>query len=390
MTLRRPIPTIDDVRRISALNDPVVRNLQITQCYHDLAAAVAAQIPGGANWCAVATWASRQAGQSIRKEDLRRAFERLMRESADAVGALEDAAAESAAIRGEEGPESLAGALAAFRDALSPAAAFERTSEAVARGNRKVFEEIGYEFARFLALLEGGPLDDDALAGFYDGLKPGTPPVGQDYLRAAFTHYHDASRATGTKRAQYLLLANLEVGFHEQTRLQPEILEAMNAPIVDPAALRGQLFDELFPDVGSRARLALARLSGRADRLLAATDALAHETQRLGRLAITDLLMTLELPDGRVMRLGRDLAGEYPESLRTVTLPGLASLLAQVDPGPDTLAGSGSEDWSRLPDRMRFIAELFRAYQLDPALFDPPFTAEQLAEFSAGGRPATL
>lgn len=31
------------------------------------------------------------------------------------------------------------------------------------------------------------------------------------------------------RRAQLMLLANLEIGFHEQTRLQPEIQQAMEA-----------------------------------------------------------------------------------------------------------------------------------------------------------------
>ena len=63
-------PSPADVRRIATLADPVIRNLEITQCYSRLAAAVAALTGGGANWCSFATWASRQAGCTIRGEDL--------------------------------------------------------------------------------------------------------------------------------------------------------------------------------------------------------------------------------------------------------------------------------------------------------------------------------
>ena len=42
MTPINSLPTMVDVDRIAALSDPVIRNLQITQCYHDLAAAMAA------------------------------------------------------------------------------------------------------------------------------------------------------------------------------------------------------------------------------------------------------------------------------------------------------------------------------------------------------------
>ncbi len=181
-------PSPDAIGRIAALDDPIARNRLITQAYHDLAVALRRHLRGGANWCAVATWASRQAGQSIRGEDLRRALERLLRESREALLAAETLQAESALIN-EEGPESLAGAVAAVRDALSPAAAFDRVAAAVARGNQKVFAEIGLAFARYLALFDDGPPTPVTLAAFLDGLRPGDPPDGQRLLRDAFSHY---------------------------------------------------------------------------------------------------------------------------------------------------------------------------------------------------------
>jgi len=39
--LRVPPPTPGEVRAIAALADPVIRNLRITQCYHELACALA-------------------------------------------------------------------------------------------------------------------------------------------------------------------------------------------------------------------------------------------------------------------------------------------------------------------------------------------------------------
>src|SRR5262245_42975732 len=47
---------------IGVSNDPVLRNLLITQCYHDLSAGIAELLTGGnANWCTFATWASKTA-----------------------------------------------------------------------------------------------------------------------------------------------------------------------------------------------------------------------------------------------------------------------------------------------------------------------------------------
>ena len=57
-----PIPTTTDVNRITSLSDAVLRNLQITQCYHELTAQILERTGMNANWCTFATWASKQAG----------------------------------------------------------------------------------------------------------------------------------------------------------------------------------------------------------------------------------------------------------------------------------------------------------------------------------------
>ena len=75
-----PAPDEDDVRRIAAIANPVIRNLEITHCYSRLAAAFAARSGEGANWCTYATWASRQAGRTIRGEDLLEHLGRKLRE----------------------------------------------------------------------------------------------------------------------------------------------------------------------------------------------------------------------------------------------------------------------------------------------------------------------
>lgn len=44
-------------------------------------------------------------------------------------------------------------------------------------------------------------------------------------------------------------------------------------------------------------------------------------------------------------------------------------------------------DWAALTDRIHFIADMFRCYQTTPALFDPPFTADQVIALKAGQVP---
>src|SRR3954452_22566217 len=75
-----PAPGVDEVDRIVAIANPVVRNLAITACYSRLAAAFAARGGEGANWCSYATWASKQAGRSIRGEDWLAALDRVLDE----------------------------------------------------------------------------------------------------------------------------------------------------------------------------------------------------------------------------------------------------------------------------------------------------------------------
>jgi len=383
-------PTIEDVRRISEIDDPVIRNLYITQCYYGLSQALAHWLPQSANWCTVGTWASRQAGQSIRKEDLWRMLQRLLQQSNEVNQALETL--EMQTTSGDEIPtESLLGAVDALGEVLNPAEAFDRVSQAVARGNLKVFAEIGFEFARFLSLFDEGLPVEDAVAAFCLTLRPGDPPQGQRYLQQAFTHYYVALGTGDVKeRAELILLANLEIGFHEQTRLQPEIRAAMDAPVYDPAALRRRFLLELFPDVRSRIRLVIMRLAGRAGSLLAARDQLASETQRLGRHVVTEYMMTLELPRGRVLHLGQDLRSGFPDLLQTITNPSLQELLTSLDPTPGKRNGKGTDDWSDLPQRIQFIAHLFRAFQFDPLLFDPPFSESQLKLIIAGQVPVGL
>jgi len=143
--------------------------------------------------------------------------------------------------------------------ALLAAAPLERASDAVARGNQKVFAEIGREAARFLETCANDwTFDALRIVRFTETLRPGPPPHGQGYLRRAFTHFYEARFAADPKaRAELILLANLEIGFHEQTRLQPEIQAALEAALPDPETLRRRLLETLFPQAALLLRLRL-------------------------------------------------------------------------------------------------------------------------------------
>lgn len=381
------IPTVEEIDRIKDIPDPVIRNLQITQCYHELSAVLAARTGPVANWCTFAAWASKQAGQSIRKQDLARLLEFRLRASPAVEQAAEGvAAAAGPAGAGQPEPaDQLALAASGFTSAV------DRVSDAVARGNKKVFEEIALEFARFYHDCLFDPhLDPDRVDRFCESIRPGDPPEGQAYLRQAFSHYAQALSAPDSKaRAELILLANIEIGFHEQTRLQPEIAESLDAGLVTFLDLARPLFARLYPLGGwfQLVYLYLRRLLGRPVPLDRAVNTLLDAARIHLRQLITDLMMTLALPSGRVLRLNRDLTAPFPESLKRITHPELKRLLEAHDPTPDSPLDSGAVDWADLPDRLHFIIDLFRSYQETPDLFLPPFQPDQVRVLKDGRLP---
>ncbi len=382
-------PTVADVERIAAMADPILRNLEITQCYHELALCLTARTGVSANWCTFATWASKQAGQTIRREDVIRALEDLLKSLALAAQAAPDATRTVRALGSDQSDSEVEESLAAV---LNPLAPLIRASDAVARGNRKVFAEIGREFARFCAAcLDDSRYDVDKLARFCADLRPGDPPDGQQYLRQAFARYYHAFFEPDAKvRAELLLCANIEIGFHEQTRLQPEIAEAVEAALVDPRDFRDRLIRALFPKRGwlARLRLFLLRVFRRPSPFDALTETLLAEAKLRAHRVVTRYLMTIGLAGGERLRLGADVPAEFPASLQTLADPDLIALLSMVDPTPDSPLDSGAVDWTELMDRLHFIVDMFRCYQECADLFTPPFTPEQVADFRAGKMPS--
>jgi hypothetical protein len=384
------IPTRMDIERICAWPEARARNLQITQCYHELAAALQLRTGRGANWCTFATWASKQAGQSIRKEDLVRSLEDRLLRAPELNAALTQLAK---ALQGLGADRSLEQLQRLSVKALDLSSAVERTSQAVGRGNLKVFREIGHEFARFFEVCPSAAHPDtENLARFCSELLPGPPPDGQEYLQHAFTHLHQALyEPSPQRRTELMLLANIEIGYHEQTRLQPEIQAAMDAPLVSGAEFLRRLLSELFPATTAAwllARTLILRLFNRPPLLELAVQRLLSDAQAYTQSLLTESMLALSLPGRQPLRLGRDLAGEYPSSLRQLTNPDLCALLAKIDPTPDSLAESGALNWASLPDRLHFIIELFRLEHENESLPAPPFTPEQVLVIKSGGLPS--
>lgn len=375
-------PTPDEVARIASLGEPVLRNLLITQCYADLAHGARGRVADGANWCAFATWASRQAGRTIRGEDLRGALERAVSRWTPDPDIAASAVDRVHVLGGRLGTRDLRDRLVARLDLD---AVMKRSADAVARGNLRVFEEIGLVFAQWLEAA-----DADGRTRVLDGLRPGEPPDGQELLREAFLNYTRAANETeAVRRAQLALCANLQIGVHEQTRLQPEIAAALDAALPATPDVVAALLAAALPFGGwwARTRIAVWRRLGRRPPLDDIVDALLAGLRRALREALTEHLMVLELDHGRVLRLGRDLSAAFPPSLRRLTEPGLLAFLARVDPTPDSTRATGARDWADLPARMHYIADLFRAFHQSEDLYAPPFDEVQIRALRAGQMP---
>lgn len=368
----RPSITRAALDGIVGTSDPVLRNLRITQCYHDLSHGLARVVDdGNANWSTFATWASRTAGQSIRNEELPRAL----------VDLIEDGEPLRAVLGRTFGW--IKSRLRLDLDAVQGAQdTLRRVSTQVAEGNLKVFAELAPLFAAFIELMEAPPGERAArLEDFRRRLRPGpSDRDGQDVLGLAFDHYAAAAvEPDPGRRAQLMLLANCQIGLHEQTRLQPNIKAAMDAPV---GVLVTDGLGRQWP-----VAMAFAMLGPFGVRREAVREAIQSEWQRLA----TRYSMTLSLPGGRVLPLGGNHVpwpNAVPAALSALDNADLIALLRRFGDDTPGLRPSGARDWSRLIERMGFICALFRATQQDADLFGPPFAAAAVADIDRGVVPA--
>jgi len=368
------LTSLSEVGRIAVLNDPVSRNFQITQSYYELSQLMSTRTGSCANWCTFATWASRQAGQTIRQEDLLSALENHLADVPNLSQAIYDIANDLLKQGAKLNKKAIFKLVWEIAD---PQAAMSRASAAVARGNQKVYAEIAREFARFLdACGNDSAYDAEHIARFCKALKPGDPPDGQRYLKQAFERYYRTFfEPDQKKKAESVLLANIEIGFHEQTRLQPEITEALEASLEDSERIKSKLLRTLFPNqywllaVGS----AFRSLFNRPTPLDEAIAKFTTEARRRIRLFLSAHLMELGFPHGARLRLGKDLTSNFPPDLQKLTDPDLIALLKKIDPTPDSMKDTGAVDWANLYDRLHFIADMFRSCQEDADLLLPPF-----------------
>lgn len=368
-----PLITLAECTELIWIENPVLQNLQITQMYHRLSLEIALMIgQQDANWCTFACRASKTAGYSIRQEVISyyelmiffRRF-RIGRWCCKKMNSTLNRAGINAKID-------------SMLDAIS---------RAISAGNLKVYAELAPVFSTFAIEFHNDlKYDASKLERFLATLKSGpTDQGGQGLLAEALSCYYEAMFEPILKRkTELILLANVKIGLHEQTRLQPNIVEALNKPL--SIGLDGLVAKMLVNPIRwllpHRAALAIERFCMKFERRI------VKWTTAYWRVFLTRSMMTIHLPYGDI-RLGRDVPRLptqqlFPDVLQKIELKELKDLINTYQEHEDTLLGSHASDWGNLDDRMCFIIDLFRSRQKSLELFDEPFLYEQRLELGEG------
>lgn len=369
--MRKVKLTETDIQTI--VNQPhlVVRNLQITQGYYRLSQGMQSLIGRrNVSWCSFATHASKTAGQALRHELMPRLLKSAMIRMAgydNTFFYLNDALVKQTQTLNRAGKSRLAEALA-------------QVSLLISAGNVLVFRELAGPFLKLInTFYRDWEYDQEKLQAFlHQHLQSGPlAQGGQDHLFEAFTAYYNARFETNRKRkAEYVLQANLLIGLHEQTRLQPHIERALAVPLNLFAESAG---DDEDPDDLTPGRAGQPGRSGGLSR------------EMVTRLA-TRMMMSITLPS-RELKLSEDVIAptgviSFPQDLVDIESSRCRALVAQFTAGRDTLTGSAARNWASLADRMSFVAAFFRSHQQYKRLFEQPFLDSQVAAIDAGHIPA--
>jgi hypothetical protein len=395
------------VDEIASMPNAAMRNLYITQAYHELAQKMG-EIVGcskDACWATFGCWASKTAGTFIRGQELPRVLQLTLKRHPEL--------ARHAVATGQEAREVVTGLsdmlLHPFRTA---AAAFARISTHTAlyigEGNRVVFAELAGSYADFIEAFGDGDLRterlDALLAKYRDGkTEPdlvrvdhateqitSEPRGGQGWLKDMLRTLHRAALSDDDyEKARLMLLASAYGGLHEQTRLQSYIQKSL-----------GTVIDDVFiADLRSDAA-PVSKTHGFLNRIILVVGRLvAAVAHRVAAEWSSRHMMKMPLPD-ETIHLGKNIRAEkggplYPAPLVDLEVDrelsdiwdtyhrdwshshhALKRVAAPLQ--GRVIAGTAASNWGVLEQRMRLILAYFRTRQQCEALHSAPFRALEL------------
>jgi hypothetical protein len=345
----------------------LIRNLQITQGYHEVAQLLGQFLSfTNVNWFGFGTYASKTAGRAIRHETL--------------PGPLKSALIRSAGYDNtylyfdqvlENNQQS------AMVDSLL-ANVLTQVSLLLSKGNLLIFGELAWPFVDLAhQFSKTWSPDYTKFAQFLDKhFTPGSfASGGQEWLRESLTAFYQARFETSRKqKAELIFMGNILLALHEQSRLQPIIEQTLAVPF-------DLLADDLIPETNQEVGRFKSKFANRA----------MNFSREMVLRSVTRMWMNYTLPH-REMKLSQDVIAptglvNFPPELLVIENQRCRHIIQQFDTGIDTLSGSGAANWARLEDRMSFIIDFFRSHQKDKRLFTPPFRDNQVAAIKAGHFP---
>jgi hypothetical protein len=366
-------PSLPDVGNTVAMSgDPILRNLKITQGYYALSRAMSTMVGGGSvSWCGFASWSSKTIGVSIREADMSNrgllaiTQSRIYQETIQRIVNL----LEAAGVIG----------IGPFDNVITQA--LDDGIDNLKQGNAEVYGEIGGLYTRLISALGNDVnLDLTRLAPVvaYLDSKP-SEQGGQALLRQAAENYYRARFETDPiLKAQLVLLANAQVGKHEQMRLQG-CLENF---------LGGALEQRIVQHAQQQCR-GIAALEIAVTPIARAAGKFAKEEWTK---LLTDVALHLNLPGNETLHLRSDVPPPlgkplYPPDLQKLSNPAALAILEEFGADTPTAIGTGATDWSNLVQRMHYILVLFRSRQLESILLSEAFSAAQQSDLAAGRMP---
>ena len=247
----------------------------------------------------------------------------------------------------------------------------EQTRENLEEGNRQVYSELGWAFAKLATLVADGvtwdrSCDEERLA-FLPHCRRSVPVEWQSRtdLEPAFCMYLEALRLRQEERpgrtdlqesrkrqAELIFAANVQVTVAEQAGLQPYI---------DAGFTRVARFIQKNP-------------LGHIPYVRGGVQVIAYSAQALGQRVVTEFGIKVPIGDQTVSvgksirRYGRGWAAD----LEDLSEPRAREVWEKYNRGGPDGRGSGAADWTVMTDRMNFITNFFRAWQQDPILRKEP------------------
>jgi len=334
------------VLNVSAVDDIVLRNYQITATYYQLNIAMC-ELLGctessstglQSTWPGIAVWASNSVGVSIRKQ--------LPTILLDVI--LKDLSFPSWFIEIVKYSSTLADQLFFF--------ILDRTSIAFGGGNLSVFRDIGGGCVRYGLYFSNLTAPDPVVWTAFASTFNITDPV-QAQLVKGFNGYYLAQFSTDAKqKAEQIYYGSMLLGAGEQLHLQPYIEAAFPGNVTFHIPAFGTYTWDPAP-------------------------------------LVTYLMLTLFLPN-ELLFAGRDMTPRpwdgrlwdpYLEPFDNETVDAEYISFVGQDVNDN---GTAATDWTSLEQRLKFVFPLFRSRQDDLALVNcPVFTAAELAIIWSGQKP---